>query len=142
MRPDISEGFIGATNWVENLEESRGELESTAVYARASCADQAAVIVGLRHLGYTVATVAKPEISRFADIGISSAPQSPEIECDIYLTSSEAEVGAVISAIAWGRNLLANVRKFIQFALVVNLVILFLCFLGAIILGRTPINAI
>ena len=45
---------------------------------------------------------------------------------------------SVYRATSWGRNILDNIRKFIQFQLVVNMVCLLMVFLGGLTLGTSP----
>ena len=47
---------------------------------------------------------------------------------------------SVFRATQWGRNILDNIRKFIQFQLTVNVVCLALVFLGGATLGVSPLS--
>ena len=47
---------------------------------------------------------------------------------------------SVFRATQWGRNILDNIRKFIQFQLGVNVVCLILVFLGGLSLGNSPFS--
>ena len=47
---------------------------------------------------------------------------------------------SVFRAAQWGRNILDNIRKFIQFQMTVNIICVFLVFLGGISIGRSPFS--
>ena len=49
---------------------------------------------------------------------------------------------SVFRATQWGRNILDNIRKFIQFQLTVNVVCLVIVFLGGATLGTPPFSVI
>lgn len=48
----------------------------------------------------------------------------------------------IVKAIAWGRTVTANVRKFLQFQLSVNVVALLIAFLGAAVVEESPLTSI
>ena len=50
--------------------------------------------------------------------------------------------GSIIVAIKWGRNIYNSIKKFIQFQLTVNIVAMFMAFLGGVVLGESPINSV
>ena len=52
------------------------------------------------------------------------------------------EFEAVLRSVMWGRNIFANVKKFLQFQLTVNVVAMFIVFSGSIIFEETPLNAV
>lgn len=45
-------------------------------------------------------------------------------------------------AVKWGRNIFDSIRKFLQFQLTVNVVGVFMCFLGGAVLKESPLNAV
>lgn len=49
---------------------------------------------------------------------------------------------SIIVALKYGRNVYDNVRKFLQFQLQVNFVVLFIVFFGSLILRDSPLNAV
>jgi Ca2+ transporting ATPase len=50
--------------------------------------------------------------------------------------------GSIVSAIKWGRNIFDSIRKFIQFQLTINVVALFMAFIGSATSAKSPLNAI
>jgi P-type E1-E2 ATPase len=49
---------------------------------------------------------------------------------------------SIIIAILWGRNICRNVRKYLQFQLVVNIVALFIVFLGSVVMNDPPFTSV
>jgi Ca2+-transporting ATPase len=49
---------------------------------------------------------------------------------------------SVFKATLWGRNILDNIRKFLQFQLSVNIVCLVIVFIGGATLGNSPFSII
>ena len=49
---------------------------------------------------------------------------------------------SIVTAAKWGRNILESIRKFLQFQLTVNVVALFLAFIGSVLLKESPLNPI
>ena len=49
---------------------------------------------------------------------------------------------SLITAIKWGRNIYCNVRKFLQFQLTVNVVAMFIVFIGSVVLSDPPLTAV
>jgi Ca2+ transporting ATPase len=49
---------------------------------------------------------------------------------------------SIVTACKWGRNIYDSIRKFIQFQLTVNIVALFMAFLGGVITRESPLNSI
>ena len=49
---------------------------------------------------------------------------------------------SIVTACKWGRNIYDSIRKFIQFQLTINIVALFMAFLGGAITKQSPLNAI
>ncbi|KXZ54127.1 hypothetical protein GPECTOR_5g228 [Gonium pectorale] len=47
---------------------------------------------------------------------------------------------SIVKSVLWGRSVFANIRKFLQFQLTVNLVALVTAFIGAVIGGHEPLN--
>jgi len=47
-----------------------------------------------------------------------------------------------VVAVKWGRNIFDSIRKFLQFQLTVNVVGVFMCFLGGAVIKESPLNAV
>ena len=59
---------------------------------------------------------------------------------DIVLTNDD--FNSTVDALKFGRNVYDNVRKFLQFQLSVNVVAMFIVFMGSVILKDSPLNAV
>jgi P-type E1-E2 ATPase len=65
--------------------------------------------------------------------------------CDLAKESSDIIIlddnfCSAYKAICWGRNILDNIRKFVQFQLCVNVVCMFMVLLGCLTLGAAPFS--
>lgn len=49
---------------------------------------------------------------------------------------------SIVKTVLWGRSVLANLRKFLQFQLTVNGVALVIAFVAAVTNGDTPLNVL
>lgn len=49
---------------------------------------------------------------------------------------------SIVTAIKWGRNIFDSIRKFLQFQVTVNIVAMFMVFLGGAVLRESPLNSI
>jgi len=49
---------------------------------------------------------------------------------------------SIFRATLWGRNILDNIRKFLQFQLCINMVCLFIVLLGSATMGNSPFSVI
>lgn len=49
---------------------------------------------------------------------------------------------SIITAVKYGRNIFDCIRKFLQFQLTVNIVAIFMAFLGAVVIKESPLTPI
>ncbi|KAL4486593.1 hypothetical protein ABPG73_003897 [Tetrahymena malaccensis] len=54
----------------------------------------------------------------------------------------EIIINSTITAIKWGRNIFDCIRKFLQFQLTINVVALFMAFMGGVIIRESPLNTV
>jgi P-type Ca2+ transporter type 2B len=117
------------------------------VLARSSPEDKYALVTGLIQLGRVVAVTGDgtndaPALKK-ADIGfamgISGTRVAQEAAGIILLDDN---FSSIITACKWGRNVYDSIRKFLQFQLTVNLVALFMAFLGGVVVKKSPLNSI
>ena len=104
-----------------------------------------AAVLGLKTLGETVAITGEgtsdAQTLLLADVGFSMNKNSTEIvkdSCDIIILDDS--FNSIIQTIKWGRNLIANTKKFCQFQLTVNFSSTWLIFLGVVIGNETPLR--
>jgi magnesium-transporting ATPase (P-type) len=78
-----------------------------------------------------------------ADVGFSMGITGTEVAkeaSDIILLDDN--FASIITAVKWGRNIYENVRKFLQFQLTVNVVAMFIVFLGGVALDDPPLTTV
>lgn len=121
--------------------------DNLLVLARSTYEDKLHLIVGLKQIGSQVAVTAD---------GINDAPALKEANVGFCMGLSGCEVAkdsadililddnfnSVFKATLWGRNILDNIRKFIQFQMTVNVVCVIITFLGGATLGTPPFSVI
>lgn len=72
-------------------------------------------------------------------MGISGCEVAKDASDIIFLDDN---FKSVFKATLWGRNILDNIRKFIQFQLPINIVCVTVCLLGGATLGTSPFSVI
>lgn len=110
------------------------------VLARATPEDKYILVSGLIEQGNVVAVTGDgtndaPALKK-ADVGFAmgiSGSDMAKDAADIILIDDN--FSSIITAIKWGRNIYDCIRKFIQFQLTVNVVALFMSFLGAVVIS-------
>jgi Ca2+ transporting ATPase len=117
------------------------------VMARSTPEDKYMLVTGLKDLQHVVAVTGDgtndaPALKK-ADVGFAMGITGTEVAkeaSDIILLDDN--FASIITAAKWGRNIYTNVRKFLQFQLTVNMVAMFLVFLGGAIISDSPLNAV
>ena len=72
-------------------------------------------------------------------MGITGTEVAKEASDIILLDDNFA---SIVTAVRWGRNIYTNVRKFLQFQLTVNVVAMFIVFLGGVVVADPPLTAV
>jgi P-type Ca2+ transporter type 2C len=114
------------------------------VIARASSYDKYMLVVGLRDLGRTVATIGEGlndvDALSNADVGFAmgSGVSIAKDNSDMILVEDNFE--ATMMAVMWGRNVYLNVRRFIQFQVTVNLSAMLFVLMGSATKGTSPLS--
>ncbi|KAM3136897.1 hypothetical protein pb186bvf_010982 [Paramecium bursaria] len=117
------------------------------VLSRATPEDKFLLVTGLIDQGNIVAVTGDgtndaPAL-RKSDVGFAMGEAGSDVAkeaADIILIDDN--FSSIITAVKWGRNIYDSIRKFIQFQLTVNIVALFMAFLGAVVLNKSPLNSI
>jgi Ca2+ transporting ATPase len=144
---DIDEDGKATGHRVGNLEAFKEVAMRLRVLARSTPEDKFLLVTGLKELGNVVAVTGDgtndaPAL-RKSDVGLamnlSGTPLAKEA-ADIILIDDN--FASIITAIKWGRNIYDCIRKFLQFQLTVNLVALFMSFLGAVVVKESPLTAV
>lgn len=117
------------------------------VMGRSSPNDKLLLVQALRKGGDVVAVTGDgtndaPALHE-ADIGLSMGIQGTEVakeSSDIIILDDN--FASVVKVVRWGRSVYANIQKFIQFQLTVNVAALVINVVAAISSGRVPLNAV
>ena len=132
---------------VGNIESFKQIAARLRVLARSTPEDKFLLVTGLKQLGNVVAVTGDgtndaPALKK-SDVGlamnVSGTPLAKEAADIILLDDNFA---SIVTSIKRGRNIYDSIRKFLQFQLTVNLVALFMSFLGAIFVKESPLTAI
>jgi len=78
-----------------------------------------------------------------ADVGLAMGITGTKVAqsaADVIILDDR--FSSIVKAISWGRSVFDNIRKFLQFQLTVNMVALFLVFIGALAGFEPPLNAV
>ncbi|OWM81911.1 hypothetical protein CDL15_Pgr007950 [Punica granatum] len=130
---------------------SEGEREQVAkritVMGRSSPSDKLLLVQALRKGGDVVAVTGDgtndaPALHE-ADIGLAMGIQGTEVakeSSDIIILDDN--FASVVKVVRWGRSVYANIQKFIQFQLTVNVAALIINVVAAVSSGDVPLNAV
>lgn len=100
-----------------NLITGKDNRKPLKVIARATSYDKYLLVIGLKDLGRTVATIGEGlndlDALQNADVGFAmgSGVSFAKDNCDMILVNDNFE--ATMNAVMWGRNIYQNVRRFI-----------------------------
>ena len=131
---------------IKNIENFKKITKNLKIMARSKPIHKYALVVGLKELNYIVAVTGDgtndaPALSK-CDIGFSmfNGTDIAKNSSDIILMNNN--FSSIVSAIKYGRNIIDNLRKFIQFQLVINLTICSFIVICSCIGSETPIKSI
>jgi calcium-translocating P-type ATPase len=132
---------------VANFEKFKEIVRELKVLARSSSRDKYILVAGLIQMENVVAVTGDGtndvEALKKADIGFAMGITGKKVTkwaADIILLDDNFK--SIVTACKWGRNIYDSIRKFIQFQLTVNVVALFLAFIGSVVVKKSPLNAI
>ncbi|KAJ7962686.1 Calcium-transporting ATPase [Quillaja saponaria] len=146
---DASEPNIIEGKTFRALSEKEREqvAKSITVMGRSSPNDKLLLVQALRKGGDVVAVTGDgtndaPALHE-ADIGLSMGIQGTEVakeSSDIIILDDN--FASVVKVVRWGRSVYANIQKFIQFQLTVNVAALVINVVAAVSSGDVPLNAV
>jgi len=121
--------------------------EKLSVMGRSSPNDKLLLVQALKRRGHVVAVTGDgtndaPALHE-ADIGLAMGIAGTEVakeSSDIIILDDNFE--SVVKVVRWGRSVYANIQKFIQFQLTVNVAALVINVVAAISSGDVPLNAV
>lgn len=121
--------------------------EKISVMGRSSPNDKLLLVQALKKKGHVVAVTGDgtndaPALHE-ADIGLAMGIQGTEVakeSSDIIILDDN--FASVVKVVRWGRSVYANIQKFIQFQLTVNVAALIINVVAAVSSGNVPLNAV
>uniref|UniRef100_A0A453NIW6 Calcium-transporting ATPase n=1 Tax=Aegilops tauschii subsp. strangulata TaxID=200361 RepID=A0A453NIW6_AEGTS len=130
-----------------NDAEREAVADKISVMGRSSPNDKLLLVKALKKNGHVVAVTGDgtndaPALHE-ADIGLSMGIQGTEVakeSSDIIILDDN--FASVVKVVRWGRSVYANIQKFIQFQLTVNVAALIINVVAAISSGNVPLNAV
>lgn len=102
---------------------------------------------GLKELGHVVAMTGDggndaPALKK-ADIGFAMGIAGVEMAKEAAgIILLDDNFGSIVTAAKYGRNIFDCIRKFLQFQLTVNVVAIFMAFLGAVLIKESPLTPV
>lgn len=132
---------------VKNLENFQIVADNLKVLARSTPQDKFLLVTGLKQLHQVVAVTGDgtndaPALKK-ADVGFAMGIAGTEVAKDAAgIILLDDNFASIVTAIKWGRNIFDSIRKFLQFQVTVNIVAMFMVFLGGAVLRESPLNSI
>ncbi|KAJ6853980.1 calcium-transporting ATPase 8, plasma membrane-type-like [Iris pallida] len=129
-------------------EEGREAIaDKISVMGRSSPNDKLLLVKALKNKGHVVAVTGDgtndaPALHE-ADIGLAMGISGTEVakeSSDIIILDDN--FASVVKVVRWGRSVYANIQKFIQFQLTVNVAALVINVVAAVTAGEVPLNAV
>ncbi|KAL3825024.1 hypothetical protein ACJIZ3_021053 [Penstemon smallii] len=146
---DTNEPYVIEGKTFRELPEKEREqiAQKIAVMGRSSPTDKLLLVQTLRRQGDVVAVTGDgtndaPALHE-ADIGLSMGIQGTEVakeSSDIIILDDN--FASVVKVVRWGRSVYANIQKFIQFQLTVNVAALVINVVASITSGDVPLNSV
>ncbi|KAK6118714.1 hypothetical protein DH2020_047519 [Rehmannia glutinosa] len=146
---DTSEPYVIEGKTFRELSDKDREqaAKKIAVMGRSSPTDKLLLVQTLRKQGEVVAVTGDgtndaPALHE-ADIGLSMGIQGTEVakeSSDIIILDDN--FASVVKVVRWGRSVYANIQKFIQFQLTVNVAALVINVVAAVSSGDVPLNTV
>jgi Ca2+-transporting ATPase len=142
--PVVIEGKV----FREMSESGRADAaDKIIVMGRSSPNDKLLLVQALKRKGHVVAVTGDgtndaPALHE-ADIGLSMGISGTEVakeSSDIIILDDDFT--SVVKVVRWGRSVYANIQKFIQFQLTVNVAALVINVVAAVSSGDVPLNAV
>ena len=131
---------------IKNMQNFKKIITNLKIMARSKPIHKYALVLGLKELNYIVAVTGDgtndaPALSK-SDVGFSmfNGTDIAKNSSDIILMDNN--FSSIVTAIKYGRNIIDNLRKFIQFQLVINLTVCSFIVVCSCIGSETPIKSI
>ncbi|KAJ4748350.1 Calcium-transporting ATPase [Rhynchospora pubera] len=128
-------------------EQKEQAAEKIKVMARSSPNDKLQLVKALKKRGHVVAVTGDgtndaPALHE-ADIGLAMGIQGTEVAKESsHIIILDDNFASVVKVVRWGRPVYANIQKFIQFQLTVNVAALIINVVAAVSSVNVPLNAV
>ncbi|CAA2991455.1 calcium-transporting ATPase 9, plasma membrane-type [Olea europaea subsp. europaea] len=145
---NVEHSIIEGKTFRELSDKEREQVaKRISVMGRSSPSDKLLLVQTLRKLGDVVAVTGDgtndaPALHE-ADIGLAMGIQGTEVakeSSDIIILDDN--FSSVVKVVRWGRSVYANIQKFIQFQLTVNVAALVINVVAAVSSGDVPLNTV
>jgi len=128
-------------------DEVKARLKDLRILARSRPNDKFRLVSLLKETNEVVAVTGDgtndaPALKK-ADVGVAMGISGTEVSkeaSDVVLLDDNFT--SIVKGVLWGRSLHANIQKFLQFQLTVNVAALTVAFVGALVGGRSPLTAV
>ncbi|MBU1070316.1 calcium-translocating P-type ATPase, PMCA-type, partial [Myxococcota bacterium] len=128
-------------------DEIKSRLPDLRILARSRPNDKFRLVSLLKEINEVVAVTGDgtndaPALKK-ADVGVAMGICGTEVSkeaSDVVLLDDNFT--SIVKGVLWGRSLHANIQKFLQFQLTVNVAALSVAFVGALLGGRSPLTAV
>ena len=129
--------------YIDNFKKITSKLR---IMARSKPIHKYALVLGLKELNYIVAVTGDgtndaPALSK-SDVGFSMFDGTDIAKNSSDIILMDNNFSSIVTAIKYGRNVIDNLRKFIQFQLVINLTVCSFIVICSCIGSQTPIKSI
>ena len=131
---------------IKNIENFKKITSNLRIMARSKPIHKYALVLGLKELNYIVAVTGDgtndaPALSK-SDVGFSMFDGTDIAKNSSDIILMDNNFSSIVTAIKYGRNVIDNLRKFIQFQLVINLTVCSFIVVCSCIGAQTPIKSI
>jgi len=130
---------------VRDMVRFKEVADELRVLARSTPDDKYLLVTGLKALENVVAVTGDgtndaPALKK-ADVGFAMGIAGTEVAKEAAgIIILDDNFNSIVTAVKWGRNIYDSIRKFLQFQLTVNMVALFMVFVGSVVLHESPLN--
>jgi P-type E1-E2 ATPase len=116
------------------------------IIARCTSEDKFVLVAGIKQkgglVGMTGDSISDADALKKADVGLCMGSGCDVAKDNSDLVILDNDFVSIHRSIKWGRAIFDNVRKFIQFQLTINIVIVVITIIGGLTLGHVPLNVV
>lgn len=124
----------------------KGVIKTVKVIARATDEDKNLMVGAIKIAGGFILMsgdgINDTEALQMANVGVSMGTSCQVTKDASDLVIMDNDIKSIYHSIMWGRTIYANVRKFIQFQMTMNISIVTIVFISACVMGTPPFSVI